>query len=82
MNTLSKKFNSDQKDSIKVAISFKLVLLIVSFILALIGSWSLEGLFFRELFVSGVIICSLMWVKEVSLRSEVQKDSTNSTNNY
>lgn len=70
MNTRSRNFSSEKNVSSEIAIPFKLVLLLSSFILTLLGSWSLDGLFFKELFVSGIIVCTLMWCREVSLRMD------------
>ena len=78
MNTRTEKMSADKSNSAKVTIPFKLVLLLTSFILALIGSWSLDGLFFTELFVSGIIICTLMWCREVSLKMEIEYNNTKS----
>ena len=79
MNTETRNFNVDNKNSVKVSISLRLVLIVTSFILALLGSWSLDGLFFTELFVSGIIVCSLMWIREVSLNNEM--DFSNNQSN-
>lgn len=70
MNTRSRNINSAKKVSSEIAIPFKLVLLLSSFILALLASWSLDGLFFTELFISGIIVCTLMWCREISLRMD------------
>jgi|GEM_PF-6606303 len=66
MENRVKELRLQRESNRKVEIPVRSLVITTSFILALIGSYLSEGLFFAELAVSGVIVCALLWHKQLS----------------